>query len=228
MENAEEEVVGFPVTRETPLIDVNTLEYPIYIKDLNDRLEYPTSFGPTVNSETLRHFGYAPVEHSVMPDKEVVTEGQPKLVDGTWQRTWITREYSEQEMADQLGRLKEDLLVAIEQLREQQFAIGFPYQFGDGQTYHVQIRDGDRANILAKRTRAKESLGEGDGSYTVDFQVYENVAVTLDAKEMVAMSNAADDQASHGYKAIWELKNAVKKAGTVAELPELPASIFVI
>jgi len=220
------DIGGFPVDRNTPLVDLKTLEYPIYIRDLNGRLESPASFGPTVNSEVLRSFGYAPVETTAIPKADVVVEGEPELVDGVWKRTWVTREHTPEERSAEITNELDRALEAIERLRESQFGVGFPYLFNNGEVYHVQVRDGDRANILSKRTRAKEALEEGRKDYTVDFQVYENVAVTLSAEEMVAMSNEADDQVTKAYGVIWRLKATAKKATSVEEFPALPETIF--
>lgn len=215
------------INHSTPLIDVNTKDYPLYLKDISPRLEFPTSLGAGIDPGVLLELGYAVVEHTEIPNKDVVTEGAPELVDGVWKRTWVCREFNDIELASRLEQTKANLLSSIEQLRVDQFAIGFPHVFGkDKVTYHVQVRDGDRANLLSKRTRAMEAIGAKKTDYRVGYHVYENVTVELTAEEMVAMADAADDQTTSAYGVIWQLKAAVNKAITLEELPELPESIF--
>lgn len=215
------------INHSTALIDVKTKDYPLYLKDISPRLEYPTSLGPGIDPGVLLELGYAVVEHTEIPNKDVVTEGAPELVDGVWKRTWVCREFNEEELASRLEQTKASLLVTIEQLRVDQFAIGFPHEFGEDKViYHVQVRDGDRANLLSKRTRAMEAIAAENTDYRVGYHVYENVTVELTAEEMVHMADTADDQVTKGYGVIWQLKAAVNKAATFEELPELPESIF--
>lgn len=215
------------ITHGTALIDIKTKDYPLYLKDIGGRLELPTSLGPGIAPEALLELGYAVVEHTDIPAKDVVIEGPPELVDGAWKRTWVCRDYSDDELWSNLEQAKEATLVAIEQLRIEQFAIGFPHTFGDDKvTYHVQVRDGDRTNLLSKRTRAMEAITAKDDSYRVGYHVYENVTVELTAKEMVDMANTADDQTSAAYALVWQLKERTKKATTLADIPKLPDTIF--
>jgi len=60
----------------------------------------------------------------------------------------------------------------------------------------------------------------------VEFRVYENVSVHLDAQEVVEMADAAAAQVQTGYKTIWTLKGQIEAATTVEEIPALPDSLF--
>jgi hypothetical protein len=212
------------VTRDTRLIHIPTGDYPVYLRDLNTRIENACINPDRIDSEALVDFGYAPVVEVDMPPGDVVSEGAPELVDGVYKRTWIIREHTPVEEAALLKQAKDTALVAIEQLRVNEFRDGVPYQFTEG-VYHVQIRSEDRINIVSLRIMAKEALAAGS-PFAIKFRVAENVSVDLEAEEVVAMSDAVAAQVQAGYQAIWDLKDLTELAETIAEIPEIPTSIF--
>lgn len=215
------------VTRDTRLINTETGEYPVYLQELSSKIPN-ACFPSSIDSEALVDFNYVPVMEVEAPQGDVVTEGDPVLEDGVYKRNWIVRVYSPQEYNALLQQKKETTLYNIEQLRVAQFKIGFPHLFGENaDLYHVQVRDTDRVNILSYRTLAKEALAEGTADqFSVEFRVYENVSVHLDAQAMVDMANASAVQVLAGYKVIWELKLATEQATSFEDIPALPETIF--
>lgn len=214
------------VTRDTRLINTETGDYPVYLQELSSKIPN-TCFPAVIDSEALVDFNYVPVEEVPVPQGDVVTEGAPILEDGVYKRNWIVRQHTPEEDANLLKQAKDTAMVAIEQLRVTQFKIGFPHLFGDNaDMYHVQVRDTDRVNILSYRTLAKEAIAEGNAEFFVEFRVYENISVHLNAEEMVEMANASATQVLAGYKVIWELKLATETAATIEDIPALPESIF--
>jgi len=73
------------------------------------RALYPnTSLPSRLTDETLEEHGFRTLHPTLRPTGEVVTEGKPELVDGTWRQTWDVRSYNAEEEAVQLKRAKEN------------------------------------------------------------------------------------------------------------------------
>lgn len=211
------------VVSNTRLIESDTGDYPVYLYQLSSRVE-GTIFPSKIDSDALIEFGYEVVNEVDKPAGDVVTEGAPELRDGEWYRTWIVRSFSEEELSVNLAAAKEQLEPQIEAFRVSSFEKGFPYQFAEG-LYHVQIRTTDRLNITSIRTVAKEAIAAG-GVLPVSFRVYENVSVQLTAEEFVAMSDATFARVIEGYAVVHALKDQIKSATTLAELPTIPYELF--
>lgn len=209
------------VTRQTRLIHPVTRAYPLFMDNLATYAPH-TAFGATTDAETLIEFGLEIVKEIPAPVNDVVTEGFPEEINGEWQQSWISRSFSEVEMAVRLETAKADLQAKAEALRISQFERGFPHTFGEN-VYHVQIRNTDRANLLGLRTVAKEVVAAG-GTMTFEFRVYENTVVVIGAEEMVAVADAAFVAATLGYKKTWAVKDGADLATTVEELPVLPTA----
>lgn len=209
------------VTRQTRLIHAETGTYPLFMDNLATYAPN-TTFGPTTDAETLIEFGLEIVKEVPAPVNDVVTEGAPEEVNGEWQQTWVSRTFSEVEMAEKLVTAKALLQSQAETLRVEQFERGFPHTFG-GNVYHVQIRNADRSNLLGLRTVAKEVIAAG-GEMTFEFRVYENVVVAIGAPEMVAVADAAFAAATLGYKKTWAVKDGADNATAVEDLPVLPTA----
>lgn len=218
------------VTRDTRLIFAETEEYPLFLEDFRSRIN--AVIGPTIDSEALVDFGYFPVEEVPKPTEgDVITEGKPAFDEetGKWRRTWDVRGHTPEETAAVLQQAKDTMLYNIDQFRLAQFRIGFPHLFNGGaDTYHIQVRDSDRVNILARYTKAKEALEANDTEKRFEFRVYENVSVFMTAQEMVDMGDASDNQVEAGYRKIWALKIQTENAATLAEIPTLPESLFTL
>ena len=215
------------VTRDTRLIKLDTEEYPLFLDDFRNRTG--AVIGTTIDSEALVDFGYAVVLEVPRPDVgDVITEGKPAQVEGQWRRVWVVRDFNAEEEAAELEQAKATMLYNIEQFRIAQFKIGFPHLFNNGNDiYHVQIRDTDRVNIVSLRTLAKEAITD-NAPFEVEFRVYENVSVHLDAQEIVDMADAAAAQVQIGYKTVWTLKGQTEAATTVEEIPQLPDTLFTL
>ena len=213
------------VNQNTRLICVETLEYPVFLGDMGKR--QVGSFGPTVAAEVLEELGYAVVNESTVPVAEVITEGTPELIDGQWYRTWSAREHSPEEELTALQSAKTQLLTDILALRNNDFKVGFPHQLpGREDILHVQVSGVDRANILGFRVMAKEAVDRNDEEWMIEFRVYEDIEIPLTAQQMVDLADLAGLRVQQGYKTTWLFKDQVANATTVAELPQLPSTIF--
>jgi len=212
------------VTANTRLICVATGEYPVFLGQMGSRLV--GSFGEQTESDLLEEFGYHVVVDTPVPAGDVVIEGAPELVDDEWRRTYIVRAFDEMEVSAQLSSERAQHLSNIEQFRITNFEKGFPCLFNGGtDLYYVQIRNKDLTFITALRVLAKEALEEAT-PFSVDFRVYEDVGVTLDAEEVVRVSNLANIHVQEGMRKYWDLKDATKAATSKEAFPEIPAEMF--
>lgn len=216
------------VTRDTRLIFAETGEYPLFLDDFKTREN--AVIGTTIDSEALVEFGYFPVEETPRPTEgNVITEAAPVQDEetGTWKRVWDVRQYNEEEYAAFLQQTKDTMQYKIDTFRNEQFAIGFPHLFPDGEIYHAQVNTVGRGNISDLRTLAKEALADGT-PFQVVFRTYENINVTLNAEETVELGNAAAMQVQAGYALSWKLKDDTRDATSLEEIPELPSSLFTL
>lgn len=93
----------------TPMIRMSDMKYPVYLSDF--RLEHKNvSMGDWVWEESMgTDFQYFVVRDSEVPGGDVVTEGAPeKGEDGRWYKTWTSRDFTEEEVAQNLSWAKED------------------------------------------------------------------------------------------------------------------------
>lgn len=213
------------VTSNMLLIKVNEgaeNEYPLRMGDMSRCL--PDTWLPLEpDADLLKEFGVYVVETVDKPEGEVVTEGVPVLLEGTWRQTWIVRDNTPEEAQAILEVAKAKALYRIEQWRVTQFAKGFPFLAPDGEIYHIQVSDAARVNILGRRTQAKEALGT-DTVFT--FRSYENISITMTPEEMVEMADQSVTQIDLGFELVWGLKDQTRDATTVAEIPAIPAEMF--
>jgi len=71
--------------------------YPYTLRMLkNDNPDVSLPKNPS--DETLAALGAVRVESVPRPDGDVVTEGQPELVDGVWRQTWASRPFTQAEL----------------------------------------------------------------------------------------------------------------------------------
>jgi hypothetical protein len=206
-------------------MDVNTQEYPLTLDQIRRRLP-DVSFGATPPIDDLADLGFAEVVLvGAIPEGDVVTEGAPKLVDGVWQRTWVSRAYSDEELSARLTERKQQLSQAVMQLRDQDLQRGFEYTTEGVYPFHVQLRVEDRINLLALNLQGQQ-LVAAESDATIAFRGLENVTVQLTGAQMVDMTTAALHVFSSIYELSWELKDDIEQATTVADLPELPDTLI--
>ena len=212
------------VTANTRLIFADTQEYPVFLSQMGARLV--GSFGPETESEVLEEFGYYVVHDTPVPVGDVVHEIAPELVNGVWERRYASREFDPSEDAAQLASAKAQHHASIEQFRIASFEKGFPLLFNnDADLYHVQIRTKDITNLTALRVLARESV-QDQTPYAIKFRVYENVNISMNAAEVIRMSNYANLHVQEGLQVIWDLKDATDAATSVAEFPVIPDELF--
>jgi len=210
------------ITDYTKLIRISDRTYPVYMPAV--RKENPLksfAINPTVLQ--ISKVGYAVVEPVDRPTGDVVTEGDPELDNGVYKQTWVVRSFNADELAANLSTAKTTLQNQLNTYCDNLLELGVSYDFGgtDG-TQHVQVRDGDRANLASLRIKAQNRIAASDETVAL-FRTYENKIISMTPEQIVTMTDAAFD----GYYAIlagvWALKDQATNATDLAGLPAVPA-----
>lgn len=213
------------VNASTALLHVGSGAYPAYFEQI--RLDNPNcSFAESPSEESLAELGYAVVLPSPRPYGQVVNQGRPELREGAWYQTWEVREYNPEELTQVLNATKATLEFDIVRLIDKTIARGCLYTFPSGDAQHIQLRDGDRANIGALATKADRVKNAG-GEKTFYFRTYENEIQAMTTDETVTMTDVAFDKYMEILQVGWALKAQVTAAATLAELPVIPEIIEV-
>lgn len=93
----------------TPMIRMSDMRYPVYLTDFkNDHKN--VSIGSWVFEESMYDFEYYMVRDVEIPTGDVVEEGQPVKSDedGKWYKTWTSRDFTAEEIAENLRQAKEN------------------------------------------------------------------------------------------------------------------------
>lgn len=211
------------VTASVALLNVSTGDYPLYLN--NVRRAHPnTSFPQEMSTDQLAELGYAVVQLTPQPQADVVTEGAPQLIDGEYVQHWETREFNEMELAEQLSQRKSTLLAGVAELYEQALLSGMQYTTSDEVSFHVQIRDVDRTNLLCLLKEA-ETLIENGVTELQEFRCRDNITRLLEPLELANMCTECLQFVKALYRASWALKDQITTATTLAELPEMPDTL---
>jgi len=210
------------VTSHARLMNVETGEYPLTLSQVRQAIPN-VSLANEPDEEELAEKGYAVVHPSDRPDvgADVTDEGPPDLQDGKYVQTWLPRWFTPEEKATSLGSKKLDLLGKLEELRSATLYKGAPYAFPDGTTQHIQLRDGDRANLTGLGQKSERLLAANSAA-PMFFRTFENELRVLTPQQMYDMTDASMDLYMLVLSQIWTLEGQIKAAASEAELPELP------
>lgn len=222
-DTVEPEVSQERATQSTLLIEVESGQYPVSLSAVFNKFSN-CSFPSEPLLYDLNTLGYAVVEDTPRPEGDVVSEGKPVLEDGVWKRVWEVREWNDQEQSDFLSRKKLQANQKIEQVRQDDFEMGVEFSFQDT-TFHAQLRDGDRINLLYLNGAAQARLAAGS-TETEPFRSYENVSYELPPQELLDLTLGALAGFSTILRGSWLIKDAVDTAKTVADIPEIPATFL--
>lgn len=214
------------VTATTLIIKPETGEYPVSLDKV--RTDTKASFALEPDSLVLEHLGYAVVTPTTRPVADVVDEAAPIKVGNVWTQQWSPRSYTAAEIASLLAARKAALAAQVNNLRVAKLNEGFQFDFGgEWGLKTVQLRDDDKINIVALRTIANAYVDLNMASAQMEFRTAENVNVRVEATVIINMSNAAFQRVNDVYSASWFLKDQIDAATTLAELPEMPATLDV-
>lgn len=93
----------------TPMIRLSDMKYPVYLPDFL-REHTNVSIGDFVWEADMREiWGYCMVHDTPAPGGDVVVEGHPVLSeeDDLWYKTWVSRDFTPEEVAENLRVAKE-------------------------------------------------------------------------------------------------------------------------
>lgn len=208
----------------TLFIEVSTGKYPVTLSEIAKKFT-DRSFSVTPPRVDIQDLGYEVVFPSLKPEGDVVSEGQPELVSGKWVRTWVARDYNEEEKSDRLNQRKSILSSEVMRIRDDDFELGVTYQLAEAVSFNVQLRQEDRINLLLLNIQAKEAIAAENTSVEY-FRSYENVTYELTPVQLVEMTDLALVAIKSIYAQSWLLKDTIEAATTLEELPELPVTFI--
>ena len=163
--------------------------------------------------ETLALFGYARIQAAARPSGDVVKQGKPEERGGQWYQTWNVRDYTAEELAEQLEQAKEQKRNALDADRDAAFDAGMPYTLG-GEDDVVQTRPQDQINLMGLASKAQRHLAAGDDTL-MPFRGLSNETRMLTPAAMDAMAMAALAHIEGIYARSWARKDAVDNAETL-------------
>lgn len=207
------------ITNSDRLIKTDDLTYPVYLHQVRKEVKH-ISLPEKPTDDQLLMLGYELVEPTERPTGDVITEGVPEQDQGVWKQTWSVRGYNEVEIANQLEREKTKLLNDVNEYQNALFKYGIEYAFNEG-NYHIQVRDGDRANLAGMRLLANAQIDGGTTEAAI-FRTRENVFVSMTPQEVVDMTNFALVGFYGVLGNIWNLKDQISEAVDLTELPVVP------
>lgn len=209
----------------TLFIEVATGLYPVSLYMIIDKFKAMNmSFSMTPPRVDIENLGYGIVTPVERPEGDVVTEGSPKLVNGQWEQTWLTRDFNESELATQLEVAKLTANARIMTVRNDDFQLGMTHTVG-GKTFNVQLRVEDRINLLAMYTIGKEMMAGGSDQLE-PFRSYENETIMLTPQQTVDMAMAALAAVKAISQSTWTLKDQVDTATKLVDIPVIPATFI--
>lgn len=208
------------IQADTKLIHIASQTYPVLYKDLSTR--HPgTAFPPTASESLMSAFGYAYVNPTTQPEGNYV-EGVPHYLDGKYYQTWTPA--NKEDMEKTLAKAKAKLLDVVEQNRQRLMQKGFKWRFG--QTIeHVQLRDGDRANLAGLRIDADLRIRNQDTT-PYYFRTYENQTHAMTPVALVEMTKEALVQYQTLLGRTWLNQGTIQSAETLEALPKEENLVF--
>lgn len=208
------------INNSTQFIHIESKEYPIYLNQIRRR--HPeVSIATNPSEESLLSLGYAVVHDSERPTGDVVEQSDPVEVNGRYEKGWTVREFNSQELSARFNAARETRKNELKAYRERVLYKGHPFDF-NGVIGHVQLRDGDRANITGLRVKAESLVRAGVTDPVMFFRTYENEVHYITPEQMIALSDFAFDAYNFSLQHFWDLETDLVLAETIEELPEVP------
>lgn len=212
------------VFEDTRLYEVQFQKYPVYLSDV--RKKYPNStFQAGLDSSKLIKYGFYLVRDSELPQTPVYAETLPVLnaETGYYERAYQIYSLGSSQYQEALDKKKSELSNEVLEVRNKVLALGKPYEFPNGEILNVQLRDGDRANILGLRQSADDTIEAGyPNEPAFEFRTYENKNIFINAVQMKALAAWAFNAYVAIMRSSWGVQNQILEAKTFEDLPEIP------
>lgn len=203
----------------TPLIRFSDGLYPVYfpyVRKENPNTSFPIPFRDTL----LAPFGYGPVIATTKPKADVVTEGTPEQgEDGKYYQTWVTRDFTEEEIANNLAAQKEQIMLDASNQMSMDIGLGIEYKFKDVD-YLVSVGQDSLTLLLAMKSLAKEA--EDGQSFNYSFQGQQLVEMTKD--EFLTMITTVFQTIYNINNNFWQFREEVNSKTIITDLPDVPTT----
>lgn len=207
------------ITESEKLIRVSDKSYPYTLSNI--RGLYPlVSLPENITEEKINQLGFAKVYPTKKPEGELVVELPPLLVGALYRQQWLSRDYTASELKIVLPKTKVKLANKIKnEITVERLNQGIPFDFGEPYgIQHIQVRDGDRANLVGLRVQAIYAQ-KNNIPIHLDFRTFENINIPLDVDKIIEITNAAILGYYNLLNGIWTKLDITSKATTLKELP---------
>lgn len=198
----------------TPMIRLSDMKYPVYLSDfLKEHTN--VSIGSYVWEADMRNlWGYCMVHESEIPVGDVVTEGQPEYneEDDLWYKTWVARDFTPEEIAENLERAKEEHRIRAYQQYTADLSAGVTV---DGDVFSVEPRE--LINLDTIRSYAQANPDKDILIRTSDFGT-----LSLPSSDAIDKINAIMIATGKVHQNLLAYVKTVYDTGVITEIPEVP------
>lgn len=202
----------------TPMIRMSDMKYPVYLSDfLKEHTN--VSIGDFVwEYEMAGIWNYFKVYDSEVPVGDVVTEGDPVYDDAAeqWVKTWTARDFTTEEVSENLARAKEDARNQAAQV------LSGNMQFGvivGEDTFSVEPREA--ANLDCSR-----AFAIANPEVEVLLKKTDNSIISLPSAQAVEKIDAILAQAGKVNQNYLAYLKSVFDTTVITDIPEVPASFL--
>lgn len=200
-------------------IEIETGHYPLYLYQIpthNPLISIPV--GVTV--EAMFNGGYAIVQPTDKPEGDVVEEGTPEKIGDEYFQTWVVREFTEEEQAQNFATKKFEAESAVNALFSAALEAGASVQVPGAEfPQHFGLTEPLRAEYAAMKARAQRTTA------ALILRSKEGVSVRLAPAKMVELCEALEDAYYEIQLAYYDLSDLVALADDEGDLPALPEVI---
>lgn len=201
----------------TPMIRTADMAYPVYLSDFlaaNPNI----SIGSFVYEENMAEFGYYPVHDVEVPTGDVVTEGAPiQDENGTWFKTWNVREFTPEEIAQNLAFDKQAAVAQAKYVLHNDLLNGL--QVGNDL---FAVGGADMLFLHGTRVAALNA----DPSETFFIVKSDSSVMQLPAEDAVNKATEIITAHSAIYQRMLAYLDTVSKAQTKSEVPPFPTTFI--
>lgn len=200
----------------TPMIRLSDMKYPVYLSDfLKEHTN--VSIGSYVWEKDMRDlWGYCMVHDSEVPVGDVVTEGKPELneEDDLWYKTWAARDFSPEEIAENLARAKEDYRTRAYQQYTTDLQSGVTV---DGDTFSVEPRE-----LLNLELSKAFAFANSESNVLIRKADY--TVLTLPSAEAVVKIDEILATTAKVHQTLLGYVKSVYDATVITDIPEVPTT----
>jgi|AGFS01.1.fsa_nt_gi hypothetical protein len=199
----------------TPMIRMSDMKYPVYLSDfLKEHTN--VSIGDFVwEYEMAEIWNYFKVYDSEVPVGDVVKEGKPELhEDGFWYKTWTVRDFSPEEVAENLARAQEDHRIRAYQVFSSDLASGVQVA---GEIFSVEPRE--LVNLKTTRDYAVANPDETILVRKADYSI-----LSLPSADAIEKIDAISVATGKVQQTLLTYIKSVYESTLITDIPEVPST----